>query len=91
MRVEDGLVLVDAVRGVNCYLVDTPEGLVLVDTGMPGSAAKILKTMEGLDRSRMTSSTSSSLTPTSTMSAAPRRSRRRRARPLRSGRSTRRA
>ena len=50
MRVEDGLVLVDAVRGVNCYLVDTPDGLALVDAGIPGSAPKILEAMERLGR-----------------------------------------
>jgi glyoxylase-like metal-dependent hydrolase (beta-lactamase superfamily II) len=33
---------------VNAYLIETPEGLVLIDTGFPGSERKILKAMRGL-------------------------------------------
>lgn len=33
---------------VNCFLIVDPDGLTLVDTGMPGNANKILKYVEGL-------------------------------------------
>jgi glyoxylase-like metal-dependent hydrolase (beta-lactamase superfamily II) len=35
---------------VNCYLIVDPDGLTLIDTGLPGEAKKILKYVEGLGR-----------------------------------------
>jgi glyoxylase-like metal-dependent hydrolase (beta-lactamase superfamily II) len=35
---------------VNCYLIVDPDGLTLIDTGLPGNANKILKVIEGLGR-----------------------------------------
>ena len=42
MRIEDGIHRVDGIRGVNSYLAETSEGLAIVDTGVPGSASKVL-------------------------------------------------
>jgi glyoxylase-like metal-dependent hydrolase (beta-lactamase superfamily II) len=39
-RVTDGLTIIP-MGGVNAYLVDGAEGLTLVDTGLPGNAARI--------------------------------------------------
>src|SRR2546428_13907053 len=37
-------------RAANTYLVDAPLGLVLVDTGLPGSEKRILSTMARLGK-----------------------------------------
>ena len=48
-EVAEGVYRVPA-RGANAYLVDGDEGLVLVDTGLPGSEKRIYKTLERLGR-----------------------------------------
>ena len=35
---------------VNCYLIVDPDGLTLIDTGLPGNANRILQYVEGLGR-----------------------------------------
>ncbi len=47
MKVAEGIYKVDRVFG-NVYVVETGEGLLLVDTGSPGSARKICRFIEGL-------------------------------------------
>jgi glyoxylase-like metal-dependent hydrolase (beta-lactamase superfamily II) len=42
VKVSDGLYRVEGVRGANSYVVETGDGLLLVDTGMPGNAERIL-------------------------------------------------
>jgi glyoxylase-like metal-dependent hydrolase (beta-lactamase superfamily II) len=42
VKIEDGIWRVDGTRGGNAYLAETPEGLVVIDTGMPGGAARVL-------------------------------------------------
>ena len=42
MRLTDGIYKVDGVRVANVYLVVTEDGLLLVDSGMPGNAKRIL-------------------------------------------------
>jgi len=49
MKVAEGIYRVDGVFG-NVYLVETEEGLLLVDTGSPGSTRKIRRFVEGLGR-----------------------------------------
>jgi len=41
---------VDGVRIANVYLVATEDGLLLVDTGMPGNARRILSFIDGIGR-----------------------------------------
>ncbi len=48
-EVADGVYRIPA-RAANTYLVEAPRGLVLVDTGLPGSDKKILKALERLDK-----------------------------------------
>ena len=48
-EVADGVYRIPA-RAANTYLVEAPRGLVLVDTGLPGSDRKILKALERLDK-----------------------------------------
>lgn len=36
--------------GVNAFLIDEPDNLTLIDTGMPGSAAKILQAVRDIGR-----------------------------------------
>ena len=50
MKMADGVFKVDGVRVANVYLVVTQDGLLLVDTGMPGNARRILRFIEGLGR-----------------------------------------
>jgi glyoxylase-like metal-dependent hydrolase (beta-lactamase superfamily II) len=50
MRVADGVYKVDGVRAANVYLVAIDEGLLLVDTGMPGNANRIVAFIEGVGR-----------------------------------------
>lgn len=49
LNVAEGVYRVPA-RGANTYLVEADNGLVLVDTGMPGSEKRILKAVAGLGR-----------------------------------------
>ncbi len=49
MKVAEGVYRVPA-RAANAYLVEADNGLVLVDTGMPGSETRILKAIAGLGR-----------------------------------------
>jgi glyoxylase-like metal-dependent hydrolase (beta-lactamase superfamily II) len=41
---------VDGVRGSNAYLVSDQEGLILIDTGMPGNAQKIIDYVNSINR-----------------------------------------
>jgi glyoxylase-like metal-dependent hydrolase (beta-lactamase superfamily II) len=50
MKMADGVFKVDGVRVANVYLVVTQDGLLLVDTGMPGNVRRILRFIEGLGR-----------------------------------------
>lgn len=49
LKVAEGVYRVPA-RHANTYLVEADKGLVLVDTGMPGSEKRILKAIAGLGR-----------------------------------------
>ncbi len=40
----------DGVRGANCYIVEAAEGLVIVDSGMPGNARRIIRYVEKLGK-----------------------------------------
>ena len=48
-EVADGVYRIPA-RAANTYLVEAPKGLVLVDTGLPGSEKRIFKTLEKLGK-----------------------------------------
>lgn len=48
MKVSDGVYRVDGVRGANAYVVQTDDGLLVVDTGLPGNADKIVAFIRGL-------------------------------------------
>ncbi|HYY92436.1 MAG TPA: MBL fold metallo-hydrolase, partial [Candidatus Dormibacteraeota bacterium] len=48
-QVADGVYRIPA-RHANSYLVEAEDGLVLVDTGLPGSEKKILGAIAGLGR-----------------------------------------
>jgi len=50
MKVANGIDKVDGVRGGNVYLVTVEDGLLLVDSGMPGNAKRILAFIERLGR-----------------------------------------
>jgi hydroxyacylglutathione hydrolase len=50
MEIIKGIHQVDGIRGVNCYLVLNSENLVLVDTGMPGSAGKIINYIQKIGK-----------------------------------------
>lgn len=50
MQVADGVFKVDGIRIANVYLVVTPDGLLLVDTGMPGNAGRILGFIQRVGR-----------------------------------------
>ena len=50
MKVAEGIHRVDGVRVSNAYLVSADDGLLLVDTGIPGNAKRILAFVERLGR-----------------------------------------
>ena len=50
MRLADGVYKVDGVRVANVYLVAIDDGLLLVDTGMPGNAKRIVAFIESIGR-----------------------------------------
>ena len=50
MQLADGVYKVDSVRAGNVYLVAIDDGLLLVDTGMPGNARRIVAYIESIGR-----------------------------------------
>ncbi len=50
MRVADGIEKVEGTRVGNAYLCLGEDGVLVVDTGMPGNAGRILRAIERLDR-----------------------------------------
>ena len=50
MKVAEGVHRIDGVRISNAYLVSADDGLLLVDTGIPGNAKRILAFIERLGR-----------------------------------------
>jgi glyoxylase-like metal-dependent hydrolase (beta-lactamase superfamily II) len=52
MQVAEGIYKVDGVRVANVYLVLVEDGLLVVDSGMPGNAKRILAFVERLGRQR---------------------------------------
>ncbi len=50
VQLADGIFRVDGVRVGNVYLVVADEGLLLVDTGVPGSAKRICRFVEAMGR-----------------------------------------
>jgi glyoxylase-like metal-dependent hydrolase (beta-lactamase superfamily II) len=50
VRVSEGIYRVDGVRGVNVYVAEIGDGLLVIDTGMPGTAEKIVEFLRTLGR-----------------------------------------
>lgn len=50
MEITTGVHMVDGVRGANCYLVDTDNTLVIIDSGMPGNGNRIVKYIRQLGK-----------------------------------------
>jgi len=50
VQIAESIFKVDGVRIANVYLVATEDGLLLVDTGMPGNARRILSFIDGIGR-----------------------------------------
>ena len=50
VQIAEGIYKVDGVPIANVYLVATEDGLLLVDTGMPGNAKRILSFIDGMGR-----------------------------------------
>jgi len=48
MKVADGIERVEGTRVGNAYVVPLEEGVLLVDTGMPGNASRVLAALERL-------------------------------------------
>jgi glyoxylase-like metal-dependent hydrolase (beta-lactamase superfamily II) len=48
MQLADGVYKVDGVRAANVYLVAIDDGLLVVDTGMPGNAQRIVAFIESI-------------------------------------------
>jgi glyoxylase-like metal-dependent hydrolase (beta-lactamase superfamily II) len=48
VRVADGIERVDGLRIGNAYLVELDDGVLLIDTGMPGSARRVLEALNRL-------------------------------------------
>jgi glyoxylase-like metal-dependent hydrolase (beta-lactamase superfamily II) len=50
VRLAEGLYRVDGVRGANVYLVESCDGLVVVDAGLPGNAERIVAFVRSIGR-----------------------------------------
>jgi glyoxylase-like metal-dependent hydrolase (beta-lactamase superfamily II) len=50
VEIVPGIWRVDNVRGANSYLAVTKDTILVVDTGMPGNASKIIDCLTGLGR-----------------------------------------
>ena len=48
MEIAEGIHLIPRVRGANAYLVAGDEGITVVDTGLPGSAGRIIDYVESM-------------------------------------------
>jgi len=48
LEIADGIHLIPRVRGANAYLVSGDEGITVVDTGLPGSAGRIIDYVESI-------------------------------------------
>jgi hydroxyacylglutathione hydrolase len=50
MEIVPGIHRIDGVRGANAYLVINEDGILIIDTGMPGNARRITAYVERLDK-----------------------------------------
>ena len=48
MEINSGVYLLEGIKGANCYFVTSSEGSYLIDTGMPGNAARIIQQIRKL-------------------------------------------
>jgi hydroxyacylglutathione hydrolase len=48
LEIAEGIHLIPRVRGANAYLVQGDEGITVVDTGLPGSAGKIIDYVQSI-------------------------------------------
>ena len=48
MQLSEGLYRIDGARGANAYLVETDDGLLVVDTGLSGNADRIIAAVRGI-------------------------------------------
>ncbi len=50
MEIRPGIHLLDGIRGANSYLSVMDDGIVVIDTGMPGNAERILRQIKALNK-----------------------------------------
>jgi glyoxylase-like metal-dependent hydrolase (beta-lactamase superfamily II) len=50
MEIKNGVHLLDGIRGANSYLFITEDGILVIDTGMPGNAERILSQIKALNK-----------------------------------------
>jgi len=50
MEIKPGVYLLDGIRGANSYLSVTEDGILVIDTGMPGNAQRILRQIKALNK-----------------------------------------
>ncbi len=50
MEIASGIHRVDGIRGANCYLITNRKKMLVVDTGMPGNAGKIIDYVKSLHK-----------------------------------------
>ena len=50
MEIKPGIHLLDGIRGANSYLSVTEDGILVIDTGMPGNAERILRQIKALNK-----------------------------------------
>jgi len=50
MKITSEIYQIENVRGANSYLVIKKDGILLIDTGLPGNGEKIIKYIEGLGK-----------------------------------------
>ncbi len=50
MKITSEIYQIENVRGANSYLVMNKDGILIIDTGLPGNGGKIIKYIEGLGK-----------------------------------------
>jgi len=50
MEIKNGVYLLDGISGANSYLSVTPDGVCVIDSGMPGNAPKIISQIKALNK-----------------------------------------
>ena len=52
MEITDGIHRVEGLKGVNAYFLINKEGVIVIDTGMPGNAERIITQVKSVGKGK---------------------------------------